>query len=50
MEPEQTIRVKIDAEIDKFKDLAKVLQSEDWELEAILNILKAYLGSKLGKK
>ena len=49
MKKEQTIRVKIDAEIDKFKDFAAALKSEGWEIEGILNVLKSYLKSKLGK-
>lgn len=41
---------KIDKEIDKFKDFAKALKSEGWGIEAILDILKTYLKSKIGNK
>ncbi len=46
----QAVRGEIDEEIDKFKDFAAALQSEGWEIDAILNILKSYLKSKLGNK
>ena len=50
-DPKQvTIEERVHTEIDKFKDFAKALQVEGWGIDAILNILKTYLTSKIESK